>query len=59
LNKETGSESFPDIEVDNDSALEFAGDDGQLNSTLEEIKKALAANPVRIPAPPAYPDKKK
>ena len=49
----------PDIVVDNDPAREFAGTDDQLTRAIEEIKKALAANPVKIPAPPAYPDKRK
>ena len=49
----------PDIVVDNDPAREFAGTDDQLLRAIEEIKKAMAANPVRIPAIPAYPDKKR
>jgi tricorn protease len=49
----------PDIEVDNDPAHEFSGIDDQLNRALEEIKKALAQNPVKIPPPPAYPEKQK
>ncbi len=47
----------PDIEVDNDPAREFAGMDDQLNRAIEEIKKAMAADPVRVPAPPPYPVK--
>ncbi len=47
----------PDIVVDNDPAREFAGVDDQLNRAIDEIKKALAANPVKIPTPPPYPDK--
>ncbi|MBK9139046.1 MAG: PD40 domain-containing protein [Verrucomicrobia bacterium] len=47
----------PDIEVDNDPAREFAGMDDQLNRAIEEIKKAMAAHPVRVPAPPPYPEK--
>ncbi len=49
----------PDIVVDNDPAREFAGTDDQLARAIDEIKKALAANPVKIPAIPPYPDKKK
>jgi tricorn protease len=49
----------PDIEVDNDPTHEFYGIDDQLNRALEEIKKALAQNPVKIPQPPVYPDKQK
>jgi len=49
----------PDIEVDNDPAREFAGTDDQLLRAVEEIRKALAAKPVVIPAAPPYPDKAK
>lgn len=49
----------PDIVVDNDPAREFAGIDDQLNRAIEEIKSALAKNPVKIPSPPPYPDKSK
>ncbi|MCW5551170.1 MAG: PD40 domain-containing protein [Verrucomicrobiae bacterium] len=49
----------PDIEVDNDPAREFAGTDDQLLRAIEEIKKALAENPVNIPEVPAYPDKRR
>lgn len=47
----------PDIEVDNDPAREFAGVDDQLLRAITEIKAALEKQPVRIPAPPPYPDK--
>jgi tricorn protease len=49
----------PDIVVDNDPAREFAGTDDQLARAIDEIKKALAAKPVKIPAVPPYPDKKR
>jgi len=49
----------PDIVVDNDPAHEYAGIDDQLNRAIDEIKSALARNPVRIPQPPPYPDKRK
>ncbi len=49
----------PDIEVVNDPAREFAGTDDQLLRAIEEIRKALAANPVVIPPAPPYPDKTK
>lgn len=49
----------PDIIVDNDPAREFAGVDDQLNRAIDEIKKALAANPVKVPMPPAFPDKRR
>ena len=49
----------PDIEVDNDPTREFSGTDDQLNRAIAELKKAMEAKPVRIPQPPAYPDKSK
>ncbi len=49
----------PDIEVDNDPTREFSGTDDQLNRAITELKKAMDAKPVRIPQPPAYPDKSK
>ena len=47
----------PDIEVDNDPAREFAGEDDQLDRAIVEIRKLMQDKPVRIPSPPAYPDK--
>ena len=49
----------PDITVVNNPADEFAGKDDQLARAIEEIRKRMAAQPVKIPAPPTYPDKKK
>jgi tricorn protease len=49
----------PDIVVDNDPAREFAGIDDQLLRAIEEIKTALAANPVKLPEAPPYPDKRR
>ncbi len=49
----------PDITVVNNPADEFAGKDDQLTRAIEEIRKRMAAQPVKIPAPPTYPDKKK
>ena len=49
----------PDIEVDNDPTREFSGTDDQLNRAITELKKAMAAKPVKIPQPPAYPNKSK
>lgn len=49
----------PDIEVDNDPAREFAGEDDQLKRAIEEIRKALEGNPVKVPVPPPYPNKSK
>ena len=49
----------PDIVVDNDPAREFAGQDDQLQRAIDEIKKALAAKPVKIPGVPAFPEKRR
>jgi tricorn protease len=49
----------PDIEVDNDPTREFSGTDDQLNRAIAELKKAMESKPVKIPQPPAYPNKSK
>jgi tricorn protease len=49
----------PDIEVDNDPAREFAGEDDQLLRALAEIKAAMEKQPVKIPTTPPYPDKRR
>ena len=49
----------PDIVIDNDPAREFSGVDDQLNRAIQEIQQALTVNPVKIPAPPPYPDKRR
>jgi len=49
----------PDIEVENDPAREFLGEDAQLGRGIEEALKALETQRVQIPPPPAYPDKSK
>lgn len=49
----------PDIEVDNDPTREYGGIDDQLVRAIDELKTALSRNPVQIPPPPAYPDKRK
>ncbi|MDZ7295227.1 MAG: PDZ domain-containing protein [candidate division KSB1 bacterium] len=47
----------PDIVVDNDPALEFAGVDQQLNKAIEVILKQLETEEKTIPPPPPYPVK--
>ena len=49
----------PDIYVDNDPALEYAGTDQQLNKAIEVALDELAKNPVKKPGPPPYPIKNK
>jgi tricorn protease len=49
----------PDIVVDNDPAREFAGIDDQLEKGIAVIKEELKKHPVKLPPPPAYPDKSK
>ena len=49
----------PDIEVDNDPTREFSGTDDQLNRAITELKKAMESKPVKVPQPPAYPNKSK
>ncbi|MCF7974164.1 MAG: PDZ domain-containing protein [Phycisphaerae bacterium] len=45
----------PDIEVDNDPALEYAGVDQQLNKAIEVIVEALKTQEKDIPPLPQYP----
>jgi tricorn protease len=43
----------------NDPTREFSGTDDQLNRAIAELKKAMESKPVKIPQPPAYPNKSK
>ncbi len=54
-----GTGVSPDIEVDNDPAREFDGMDDQLNRAIAELRKAMGQNPVKVPTPPAHPNKAK
>ena len=47
----------PDIYVDNDPALEYAGVDQQLNKAIEVIMQELKTQEKHIPPPPPYPVK--
>jgi tricorn protease len=47
----------PDIEVDNDPASVFRGEDKQLDRAIQEIKKLLREKAVPLPKPPAPPVK--
>ena len=49
----------PDIEIDNDPAKEYAGEDQQLNKAIEVMKDALKSWPRELPAMPPFPDKTK
>lgn len=49
----------PDIEVDQDPALEYAGIDQQLNKGLEVIMGLLKTEEKNVPAVPVGPDKTK
>lgn len=49
----------PDIEIDNDPALEYAGEDQQLNKAIEVILEQLENWPEEWPDVPDYPDKSK
>lgn len=51
---------YPDIEVDNDPALEYEGIDQQLQKALEVIQEEMKTNKkTKIPGIPPYPDKSK
>jgi len=47
----------PDIEVDNDPAKEYAGEDQQLNKAIELMKEELKSWPKELPGMPPFPDK--
>ena len=47
----------PDIEVENDPASIIAGQDKQLDRAIEELEKAMKANPQVLPSRPPDPDK--
>lgn len=48
----------PDIYVDNDPALEYAGEDQQLDKAIEVIQELLKQNPGDLASPPPYPIKR-
>jgi tricorn protease len=48
----------PDIEIDNSPADQAAGRDAQLDRAIEEMEKALKANPVPDLVQPPIPDKR-
>lgn len=49
----------PDIVIDNLPGDQAAGLDRQLEKALEIIKADLERDPMKLPAPPAYPDRSK
>ncbi len=49
----------PDIEVDNDPAKEYAGEDQQLNRAVDQMKEELKSWPKELPVIPPFPDKTK
>jgi tricorn protease len=49
----------PDIVVENDATSVLAGKDPQLERAVAEVLKALAANPMKLPARPPPPVKTK
>ncbi|MCD4680639.1 MAG: hypothetical protein K8S00_09650 [Bacteroidales bacterium] len=49
----------PDIEVINDPAKEYSGEDQQLNKAIEVILEEMKNYPQELPPIPEYPDKSK
>jgi tricorn protease len=49
----------PDIDLDNDPAKEYAGEDQQLNKAIELMKEELKSWPKDLPGMPPFPDKTK
>jgi tricorn protease len=49
----------PDIVVDNLPHAAFGGRDAQLEAALKHLQELIAKDPVEVPKPPPYPDKRK
>lgn len=49
----------PDVQVVNDPAKEYAGEDEQLNKAIELILEELKKTDTKLPPVPPYPDKSK
>jgi tricorn protease len=49
----------PDIVVDNLPRATFEGKDAQLEAAVKHLQELIAKDPVDVPKPPPYPDKKK
>jgi tricorn protease len=49
----------PDIVVDNLPHATFNGQDAQLEAAVKHLQELIAKDPVDVPKPPPYPDKKK
>ncbi len=49
----------PDIVVDNLPHATFGGKDAQLEAAVKHLQELIAKDPVEVPKPPAYPDKRK
>jgi len=47
----------PDIEIDNLPHASFNGQDAQLDTAIEHLKKLIKEDPRDVPAPPPFPDK--
>jgi tricorn protease len=49
----------PDVVVDNLPHAAFQGKDAQLEAAIKYLQEKIAKEPVEVPKPPAYPDKRK
>ena len=49
----------PDIVVDNLPHATFQGKDAQLEAAVKHLRELIAKDPVDVPKPPPYPDKRK
>ena len=47
----------PDIEIDNLPHATFNGEDAQLDTAIEHLKKLIKEDPRDVPKPPPFPDK--
>jgi len=49
----------PDIVVDNLPHATFAGRDAQLEAAVKHLQALIAKEPIDVPKPPPYPNKRK
>lgn len=47
----------PDIVADDTPHQTFSGQDNQLETAINYLKKEIKTNPIQVPPPPAYPNK--
>ena len=51
--------SIPDVDIDNDPAKDYSGEDEQLNMAVKEILEEMKTFKYELPDVPAFPNKSK